>query len=343
MTVGLVRWIGARRARTVAQLIGALTGAVVFLASQLQNMLPGASRSALVQSFTHALQPGGALASDSAAWLPLRALTGEPLPLLIVCGVGAFAFLAVISGTRRRFVAGLQEAAAVSAPAKRRLPGRAAFRGGLASIVIRKELTLIVRDPQLIAQTLLQVLYLLPLVFVAARGKGLSGAVVPGAVLMGSALAGALCWLTVAAEEAPELIGSAPVSITRIRWLKIAAALLPAWLLMLPLFGWYLMNDLRSFAVLLVCFAGSSVSAGVVQVWYPRAGNRRDLKHRYKENRLQNFIEGVSTFGWAGAAFGLLTLPWALVIALPVALMGPATAWFMGRSRGLDGDLAATR
>jgi hypothetical protein len=42
-------------------------------------------------------------------------------------------------------------------------------------------------------------------------------------------------WLTIAAEDAPELIGTAPVAIDRIRYYKALAACVPVLALLLPL------------------------------------------------------------------------------------------------------------
>ena len=54
------------------------------------------------------------------------------------------------------------------------------------------------------------VLYLIPMMFMGFRSDGTALLIVPGFVLIGSMLAGNLAWLTIAAEDAPELIGTAP-------------------------------------------------------------------------------------------------------------------------------------
>src|SRR5208282_4588006 len=88
---------------------------------------------------------------------------------------------------------------------------------------------------------LLRVLYLLPTIFLVLRGAG-SGQtlVLPfGAGLlafMSGQVASSLTWITVSAEDAPELIAASPASPTSLRGAKLAAGLAPlAILLFVPL------------------------------------------------------------------------------------------------------------
>ncbi|HJV60135.1 MAG TPA: hypothetical protein VJ743_04270, partial [Albitalea sp.] len=210
---------------------------------------------------------------------------------------------------------------------------RTRFRAGLWRNVLVKEWRLIARDPQLITQSLMQMLYLLPLVFVVFRRHDMLSLVVPGAVMLASTLAGSLAWITVAAEDAPELIGAAPVPLARVRRIKACAALLPAWLLVLPLMGFLLLHELLAALVFVVCLAGGTLSLVMTQLWYPRQANRRDMRRRAQNAKLIGLLENLSAMGWAGAAFCLLHLPLYAPLALLVGSIGPLAAWFMGRSR----------
>ncbi|HEY2189775.1 MAG TPA: hypothetical protein VGH48_14560, partial [Caldimonas sp.] len=168
MTIALVRLLGARRARIAAQVVGALVGAALFLTTQVANLVaPGRATTWIVGAYRSA-RNGGWLARDQLLWLPLNALLGDPFALVVLGAVGVGAFAIVVNALARWFLAGTQEA--VTAPVRPRGEARPVrFRGGLWHNVLVKEWKLIGRDPQVIAQTLLQGIYLLPLAFVWMR------------------------------------------------------------------------------------------------------------------------------------------------------------------------------
>jgi ABC-2 type transport system permease protein len=340
LTLTLVRLLGARRARTVAQLIGAFAGAAFFLVMQAQNFLGAGTRRQVALAFMGWTASGGPLALDSPLWFPFRALTGEPLPLVAVMLTGVGCFWLVVNLAGRRFVAGTQESVAGTgrrgaAPSS----VTARFRPGLSRNVLVKEWRLIVRDPQLITQTLMQMLYLLPLVFVVFRRHDMMTRVVPGAVMLSCTLAGSLAWITVAAEDAPELVGVAPVALSRIRWMKVLAALLPVWLLVSPLLLFLLSRDALLALVFLVCLIGGTLALGVTQIWYPRQGNRRDMKRRMQGSAVIALLENLTAIGWAGTAFCLIAASPFMPLALLLASLGPLAAWFLGKARREQGML----
>ena len=347
LTLTLVRLLGARRARVVAQLLGAVVGAAMFMLSQVQNMLGRQTREQITALMHNAAEPGGILAPDSALWFPFRAFTGEPIALLTVVILGVGGFFLVVNLTYKRFLSGTQESVTGSANKVNSSSAPVArfqkSRGGFIGIVLMKEWRLIWRDPQLIAQTFLQMLYLLPVVFLVFRNSDAVSYVVPGAILLASTLAGSFAWITVAAEEAPELIGTAPVSLKRIRWLKVLAALVPVWILVSPILFFLLTKSLPWATVFFFCLAGSTISAGMIQIWYPRAGDRKNMKKRAQGSMLINMVEGFCAFGWSGAAYALMQIPspwaWLALVGLAFAALGPAGAWVLGRSRREQGAL----
>jgi ABC-2 type transport system permease protein len=85
LAMALFRLIGARRTRSVGQLLAALIGAVFFLVSQARTFMPDGGHAAigrmarLIQS--GAFDPGAPL-----SW-PARAVMGEPIPLVVFVGV----------------------------------------------------------------------------------------------------------------------------------------------------------------------------------------------------------------------------------------------------------------
>jgi ABC-2 type transport system permease protein len=340
LTLVLVRLIGARRARTVAQVMGALTGAVIFLVMQAQNIAGTATQRRVLKQLIEWAKPGGPLAFDSSLWTFFHAATGRMLPLLAIMAVGAASFWLVVTLAHRRFVEGTQET--VTGSARRIAPASSAhlrFRPGLVRTVLLKEWRLIMRDTQLIAQTLLQVLYLLPMVFIVFRRQDMLAMVVPSAVLLSGTLTGTLAWITVTAEEAPELVGVAPVPLVRIRWIKVVAAMLPVWLLVSPLFFFLLTKNVWHAAVFIFCLAGSTACGGMMQVWYPRQGDRRNMRKRMQSGKFVSVLEGFSGLGWAGVAWCLVAAPMFTPLPLLFAAVGPTAAWFLGESRREQGLL----
>ena len=333
LTLTLVQLFGARRARTIAQVIGALTGAVLFLLSQSQSLLGDETRHQLAAWFTRAAADGGLLAPESPLWFPLHALLGRPLPLLVVVIAGAAGFWFVTTVAHGRFLAGTQAPVAGKQRVREPLPARTKFRAGLWRNVLVKEWKLIFRDPSLITQTLLQTLYLIPGVVVIARHENVFAILAPGMVLLAGGLASNLAWITVAAEDAPELIVASPASFERVRRLKVLAALLPVWALVSPLLPVLLMRSVPHALVFVVGVIGATLSAGVMQVWYPRQGDRKNMRTRHKGNQVVNLVEAFSMFGWAGAVYCAIAAPAYAPIPLAFAVLTPVTVWFIGRER----------
>ncbi|MBC7621886.1 MAG: hypothetical protein H7232_00700, partial [Aeromicrobium sp.] len=239
LTMLLVKFIGARRARTAAQVLGALIGAAVFLASQLHNFLSRETRAQLSDWIKREAAPGGMFEVESVWWWPARAFLGDVVPMLVFLAFAVMAFLLVVHFTYQRFVTGTQESSSAGGSVGVRrggAPTQMAFANGLAWVVLRKEWKLILRDTKLISETLLQVLYMTPLLFAGFSSSGRAAVfLVPGCVMIVAMLVGNLAWITVAAEDAPDLIGSSPVSLDRIRLLKGVAAAVPPLLMVLPL------------------------------------------------------------------------------------------------------------
>ena len=155
-----------------------------------------------------------------------------------------------------------------------------------------------------------------------------------------SMLAGSLAWLTIAAEDAPELIGTAPVSINRVRWIKAIAAVVPVMALLLPLALYWLTRDAYAALVLVFCSGGGMISAALCHVWNPRQGDRRELKKRHKGNVIATILESLGGVAWAAVAVCMYGHWRWLPLALVPVLLAPTTAWVLGRSVRRQGLIA---
>src|SRR6185436_16207864 len=65
LTLALVKSLGVRKTKTVAQILGALTGAGMFIISQLFGNLGKETREGVLQHIMPWFQPGGVLEADS--------------------------------------------------------------------------------------------------------------------------------------------------------------------------------------------------------------------------------------------------------------------------------------
>src|SRR5262249_29190760 len=101
--------------------------------------------------------------TNSAFWWPARAVLGDYATLGAVMAFGAGVLAVAVGLFSRRFGEHAIAAAGVSSTIVRQRRWSLGFRPRSASRALRqKEWTLLLRDPWLISQTLMQILYLLP-------------------------------------------------------------------------------------------------------------------------------------------------------------------------------------
>src|SRR5690554_659386 len=332
ITLLLVRLLGARRARTFSQVLAALTGFVLVLASQLPNILVrrGASPLSLAPLLSY-FQPGGPLAADSLVWLPFRAMYLNPLGTITSLALAALLYWATVVVLHRSFAYGVAEEVTTTGKKRRRQDERVSLNVGSArTVLLRKEWKLIRRDPFLISQVLLQSAYLLPALFVlffsdAGAFSGL--AVYPSAAVALTVLAGttasSLARIVFAGEEAPDLLLAAPVGAQQVERSKMLAALLPVLLVALPISVWLLvLSPLAGVAALLLT-ATTSLAVVLMRLWNPTTADRKDLfKRKGMGDPVSTVLEalvplvlGVTAYYFAIGSWGAL-IPLALAAAL---------------------------
>ena len=327
LTLGLVRVLGARRTRVVAQVIGALAGALLVIASQLHSLSSQASHGRVRGMVDGLLRRGGV--TDNPLLLPARAMLGEPLPMLLLAAVAAIVFVLTGRRTHRFFAQGLQLAAsAARATSARGAPRRHRFGRSLFDTVVVKEWRLIVRDPHLLSQVLLQLLFLLPLFFlIFQRSEVQVQALGAGFALLCSSLTGALAWIALSAEDAPDLLLVSPASMRTVRRAKLAAAILPVLALVAVPLLWLTVRMPAAGAI--VCFAvgGAVAGAALIVFWCGRPGVRSNFKGRGKGGIVMNMLELFNSLAWgalgwflAGAAQAPLPDAGALAVLASSAL-----------------------
>jgi ABC-2 type transport system permease protein len=327
LTMGLFALIGPRKTRVVAQVLAALVGGLMFVLSQLYNFTrhegggsSGVADFALRLTDSPLLAPNGAL-----AW-PVRAATASPLPLIVMGGVGVVLLGAVIRLLGPRFAK--DAAAAVgekSTPARTR-GADGAFANGLTPVMVRKELRLLARDPQLISQILLRIVYLIPLGIILFKGShSETGPTFGGAaiVFMAGQLAGSFAWIAISAEDSPDLLRSAPIDRGLADRAKLIAALIPTFVLTgLAVAGFAFLAPVQA-AVVLIGSVCAGACSGLIQIWRQKPATRKAFNQRQRGGSwLVNIAEVFVQAGWGGAtALALIGMVWAIIPAVLATLI----------------------
>ena len=162
LTVALFRTIGPRRTRLAAQIVAAVIGAIFVIGLQMAAIVSYGTISQLpfLKSETLvAIVP----AVESLVWWPARAILGDTQALLAVLAAAFTMLGASIVIFSARFGEHAIAAAGVSRGSIGQRGRHRAFRAASPKQMLRrKEWTLLIRDPWLASQTLMQLLYLLP-------------------------------------------------------------------------------------------------------------------------------------------------------------------------------------
>jgi ABC-2 type transport system permease protein len=330
LAIVLFRVIGPRRTRTVAQVLAAVIGALFVIAAQLPNIISNNEQGAnFWNEWILGLVAEGGLPAF-ARW-PAEAILGNVAILLAIAVIAIIAFAIVAIWVGRRFAGDAAAANSADRAKRRRAPGRtrARFGGTALSATIAKEGRLLRRDPGLISQILLRVFYIIPLGFFVFTsddlGATFNGVVVAAAIaLLAGQLAGSVAWITLSAEDAPELLAASPVPIGSFWRAKLLATVgLPAILLSPVLIGLLFIDPVAG-VIAIVAGAGSAISAGLINLWLQKPAKRSEFRRSWNSSFAASILELAASAVWAAAAgmaaAGLIT---ALIpVAAAFAILG---------------------
>jgi len=333
LTVALFRVLGPKRTRLVAQVVAAVIGAAFVIGLQIAAILSFGtlSRASMMQSDAVL-----AMAPDlgNIVWWPARAAIGDSVALFGVLAA-SFALLgAVIAIVSPRF--GEYAVAAVGAGVSHTSHAWRPAAFCLTSprrALRRKEWMLLRRDPWLVSQTLMQMLYLLPPAVLLWRsfdnGNGAFQLLVPVLVMAAGQLSGGLAWLTISGEDAPDLVATAPVPARFIVRAKIEAVLGIIAIIFTPLVA---VLAIASPWHALVTSAGIVIAAAAstsIQLWFRTQAKRSQFRRRQVSSRVATFAEAFSSIGWAATAAVATASLWLAIAPALMALAVLAGAWFM--------------
>ncbi|HEY5711511.1 MAG TPA: hypothetical protein VIT38_06415 [Allosphingosinicella sp.] len=298
---------GPRAARTVGQITAAVLGGAVFLISQLISNDPGRRGSggqALFRWFSdHHVGTGGLSA------LPGRAAFGDPVAIALLLGIGLAVFAATGRIFGRAFLNSYQSAgmrlARRPAAAKSRRSIARHFRSGLFATMFAKEWRLLARDPALAFQIVLRLIYLAPLVILGIGSRG--GAMIAPSlaffsVFIAGQVVGSLAWLTISAEDSPDLLVVAPVTRKQVERVKLASALaMAAPLAVVPSLVIATMTPIGAVVTLAFTAAGGAI-AGLIELKWQKPMPRKTFGRRRSGSIVASLLTVLATALFGGGA-----------------------------------------
>ncbi len=336
VTIALFRVAGPQRTRFIAQIIAAIVGAGFIIGIQAAAILyyGNMSRFSILQNSDFI-----AAAPDISSWFyaPARAAMGNASALFGVAllGFGALAGVIVLASTSfgRHAIA----AAGISHSRTTQKATDHHFTLRTPRQVLRaKEWKLLARDPWLLSQTLMQILYLVPpglllwLNFGAAAGVYI--VVVPVLVMASGQLAGGLAWLAISGEDAHDLVVTAPVSQNTVLRAKIEAVLGTIAVILAPLLLLIGLSSLEMAGITALCAALSASSATAIQLWFRVPMRRAMFRRRQVASRAATISEAFASIMWAGTAALLAGGGWlvyASVVPTVLAILVVFVAWLL--------------
>jgi ABC-2 type transport system permease protein len=315
----------------VAQVVAAVIGAAFVIGLQVAAIMSYGtlSRASVVESQVVVAHVPGL---DSFVWWPARAALGDGFALAGVLALSLALLAAVIALVAPRFGEYAVTASSAATSTSRNACLSTKFhstspRGALR----RKEWTLLRRDPWLVSQTLMQMLYLIPRAVLLWRSFGDGNGAYQLLVLVMAAgqLAGGPSWLAISGEDAPGLVATAPVPPSFVIRAKIEAVLGVIAVVFAPL---VVMLAIASPWHALITCGGIVVAAGAatsIQLWFRSQAKRSQFRRRQVSSRVATFAEVFSSIGWAATAAVAAVNLWLAIAPGLVALAVVAGARFM--------------
>jgi ABC-2 type transport system permease protein len=318
VTLLLFRLIGPARTRFVAQVLAAVIGAGFVIALQIAAIISYGTLS----RFT--ILTSGSLAAyapdvDSIWWWPARATMGDSEALLLLLALGLVLLGSVMAIFSGRFADTAIDAAGYGTSGRRLAKERPFRSGSRQQALRRKEFMLLWRDPWLISQSLMQLLYLVPPALLLWRSFADNSEarmlITPVIVMAAGQLAGGLAWLTISGEDAPDLVATAPLSPSSVIRAKIEVVLIVIAAIFTPLVVALAFASPYQAAVTAAAVIIGAASATAIQLWFRVQARRSQFRRRQTSSRLATFAEAFSSIGWAASAALLLALPIAGIIS----------------------------
>tara|TARA_R110002124_G_scaffold114535_47_gene269715 strand:- start:13190 stop:14722 length:1533 start_codon:yes stop_codon:yes gene_type:complete len=325
VTIALFRSVGPKRTRLIAQIVAAIVGAgfVIGLQGAAIVYYGQMSRFSVLQS---AELIAAAPALDSPFWLPAHALLGDGAALAILLLIGLGALIGMITLAASSYGHHAISAAGLSHIRAQRRPSPRRFQFASQRQVLRlKEWRLLQRDPWLLSQTLMQILYLVPPALLLwmnfGKDAGAFIVVVPVLVMASGQLAGGLAWLAISGEDAHDLVVTAPVAPRTVLIAKIEAVLIVIAIALAPLLLLMALASPQMALITAICATCSAGSATAIQLWFRVVAKRSLFRRRQVASRAATLSEAFASIMWAGSGALLAASSWLAILPALMAIL----------------------
>jgi ABC-2 type transport system permease protein len=317
--------LGPKRTRLAAQVVSAIVGSAFIIGVQAVAILSIGTLSP--RAFFDSDEVLSRMpAADSALWIPARAILGSGTDLALTILAAAVILIVPMALLSGRLGGYAIATASVSHGGGRPVSGARLFRtGSPRQLLQRKEWVLLLRDPWLASQTLMQLLYLIPAGLLLWRfyadARGALLVLAPVLTMAAGQLSGGLAWLAVSGEDAPDLIATAPISPMRHLTAKVEAVLIAVFAVFAPfLIGIFT----RSWMMALVIAGAillSAFSSTLIQIWFRSQARRRYFRRRQTSSRIATFAEAFTSVSWAAAAAFAANQSWYAIAPAIIAML----------------------
>jgi ABC-2 type transport system permease protein len=330
ITLVLFRMIGASKTRLVAQIVAAIIGAGFVIALQIAAIVSYGtlSRFAVLTSDAAAAYAPDV---DSIVWWPARATLGDSEALLLLLALGLTLLGVVMTVFSRQFAGTAIRVSSTAMPSQRSSRAQIFHTGSRQQALRWKEFVLLRRDPWLMSQSLMQLLYLVPPALMLWRSFSDSSTAIvlitPVVVMAAGQLSGGLAWLTISGEDAADLVATSPLPASRITRAKIEVVLIAIGVMFSPLIAALAFASPLQALVTAAGVAVATMSATAIQLWFRVQGRRSQFRRRQTSSRLATFAEAFSSIGWAATAALVLSIPVAGLITGAITLAIVAATW----------------
>lgn len=325
ITIGLFKLLGPRRTRLVAQVAAAIIGAAFAIGIQIiaiVNYGEFMREGFMVSPGVIAHFPG----ADSGLWLPARAILGDWGALAVVMAAALAILGVVVAAIAPRLGEYSMAATDLAVPAAGRRKRRHEFTARSPRWALRsKEWKLLRRDPWLVSQTLTQLLYLVPPALLLSHNFGnTSGSlvvVVMVLVTVGGQLAGALAWLAISGEDAPDLVSTGPLPAGAVVRAKVEAVMGALALTLGPLLIIFAFFSPFHAAAAAVGMVLAAISTTQIQLWFRAQARRSHFRRRHTSSRIATLAEAMASFSWAAAAGLAAAGSWIAALSVAIAFV----------------------
>jgi ABC-2 type transport system permease protein len=319
VTLILARIAGPRAARTVGQMVAALSGGAVFLVSQFMSNGGGGGRRGAVSILFERMVASG-FGTHGVGALPGMAAFGDPFAVTALLAGSLLLFILTTRTMQSLFLSGYRAGGMrLSRPRRATRSVARQFHAGLFGAVFAKEWRLMARDPALTFQVVLRLIYLAPLFFLALK-PGTSVPIAPSlafsSVLIAGQIVSSLVWLAVSGEDTPDLIKVAPVQKHQIDAAKLSAALVMATPIALIVPVGIAFSSIPGAILTLVVTGVAGWMSGLIEVTFAKPAPRSTFRRRQGGGSI---LRGIAQFA-VTIVFGAVAAGGVYLMTEPVHL-----------------------